>query len=304
MHPALQVLCDAVRALHKQATVDAVHWDAVEAAADALRVSHDVSNEHFLVEDPVNPQTLTAKQRDVYDNYIDRASDMVNHLPSYTDEECAIVARVIYALRQLPDVPGEDVHDDERVLEAIKEVFTEETYSEDSFSESFVAMQRKTSCAWDPRGRDTQLQFHFRLSTPLPLRLVMLPRSEQTLAVIRPVVRHVSKPFQSLHLTTDMRGQELLEQYKSTCQEFVMSVWVGKPGSKVTDTGTGFRTNTFIGGGASPDYALRILFQRGLTGEALRSALQDFVELFEDPQRRIPVLMPMRVFTDLSAQTN
>jgi len=251
----------------------------------------------IMVETSIPFAHWTPAQKDLYVRHVDVLSDMVNHVATYTDEECSIVSRVVTTLEDMPDTPDENVHDSNRLIRAMNEAFPENC---------FVDLQIKSGCGWDPRKRDTQIQFRFRLSRPRPTRLVLVPRSN-ILKSLQPVIRHVGKPFQSMHLTS--KDKEIMDDYKTMCDTFVMSVWVGTPGNKVTDTGTGFRTKTFIGSSVSPDYPIRILFRHGLDhdNDALKSSLKDFIDIFDpvkttDPD--VPVLMTMEDFVTLSLKTS
>lgn len=79
-------------------------------------------------------------------------------------------------------------------------------------------------------------------------------------------------------------------------------------GEKTVSTGTGFRTRDFIGTAQAPDHAMRILFRKGLSGVALKGALDDFLEVFfgandmtarDHSEATVPVLMPLSQFMRL-----
>lgn len=229
----------------------------------------------FLWEKESPRHLYTTAQLDLIDHYIHVDSDMMNHVIHYSDEECALVKKTLSFIQELS---GPQLHDDDYMT----------TFMREKFPHIYIDHIRKTGCVWDPRKRDTQMQFRFRLSHPMPKRLLCVPLTEVKDS-LKPILRHVGKSFQSLHLTS--QDKDLLVKYQDLCDTFVMSVWVGPSSDKITETGTGFRSSDFIGSGVAMDYDLRILFHSGLQGSPLQSALNDFVALFSDPSSNIPVLL-------------
>jgi len=241
-----------------------------------------------LMENPVDVKTLHPSQRRLLEmGFVDPLSDMVDHVPYYTQEECDIIELIVITLR---DLTATEIRDTSLI----------DNFMSIVFPESYMDHQIKSGCVWDPRKRDTQIQFRFRLSSALPTRLVMVPL-QKIFSSLELVARHVGKPFQSFHLTS--KDINTLKSYLSTCDVFTVSIWIGSVDKKIVETGTGFRTRDFIGSGSSLDTNLRILFRRGLKGEAFVSALKDFVECLSidqgDEKKMVPVLLQRQDFINL-----
>ena len=237
----------------------------------------------LLIEQPRPVESLTAAQLDLFsyplDCMIDPFSDLVDHIPSYSDEECLWVRT---ALMTIHSMTAEEVRSKEEIQKRLPQV---------------VEYNCIKNCAWDFKKRDTVIQLKIELSEAKPLRLVEVP-FDKVHSSLRPILRHKGKPFQSLHITSNIKA---LRPYVSTCKFFILTIWVGPEDKKITESGTGYRSETFPGQSVAKDNATRVVI-RPLKEQALVEALKDFETTFgQDPssQHLVPVLMQMDDFCKL-----
>ena len=245
----------------------------------ALKSSPSILGDEVLIEDHrVFDSLPRTKAQDALLGHplVDPQSDMVDHIVTYDDEECAWVMRALEVLDGLTDA---EVRDEARIREVLPEV---------------NLYNKIEGAGWDPRKRDTVIQIRCKMSRTKPKRLVQAPLSivRDSLAVL---VRHVGKPFQGAHVTTTDVQRVL--PFMDMCDEFILTVWVGPMGGKITQSGTGFRSSHFPGG-PSPDHVNRILI-RNLTGPALHDAHADFVKAYSATLQKdhtVPLLLQLQDF--------
>lgn len=235
----------------------------------------------LLIETAPNPSTLSKAQKDLLQHpMVDPCSDLVDHIPTFSDEECKCVS---HALFMIDTMSAAEVRFEHAVKEKLPQV---------------VEYKCIPNCTWDFKKRDTVIQLKIELSEAKPLRLVEAPFNKVH-STIRPVMRHHGKPFQSLHMTcTDV---DALKPFVSTCKFFILTIWVGPPNAKITQSGTGYRSTTFPGQSIAKDNAARVII-RPFKEQALMDALVDFNATYgedETSEKTVPILMQLEDFIRL-----
>ena len=266
-----------------------VHPEADEAHAvallKALKSSPSILGNEVIVEEPFSVDNLTEAQKKLMDQpFFTTYSDAMDHLSSYSDEECKMVDT---AGKALSAMNAQDVRNEAMVRSILPKV---------------VEYRKIENAAWDPLKRDTVIQLKFELSSPAPLRLVKAPFSTVS-PHLAMMVRHVGKPFQGAHMT--LTDPEVVREHLSTCFYFIATFWVGPVDKFKIEIGTAYRSAHFPGIGAAPDHACRILTRGNLRGEELKKAYDDFEESFgtddedEFHHHLVPVLLQMKDFIRL-----
>lgn len=238
--------------------------------------------EKLQIEDSVKFEDLTPAQQDLNSyKFVDANSDLVDHIPSYDDEECKIVKNALFEVSKMT---AQDVRSEKKIREKFY---------------NLVDYNCISNCAWDFKKRDTVIQLKFSLEKEKPTRLVLAPLSKVQDTMI-PILRHKGKPFQSLHMTSTKL--ESLIPYVGSSPTFILTIWVGNMENKITESGTGFRATGFPGQSLSKDNKARILF-RNFTGDAFQQAIKDFRDTYdvvEDSDSIVPVLMQRDHFISLN----
>lgn len=249
---------------------------------------------------------------------IDPKSDMADHVPSYDEEECQWIQRLLTAIEGMTDVQARDEDYVKSVLPEIDKYMLKE------------------NAPWAKNGNHTVIQVMRSFRKEKPIRLVHTP-----LSVVKThlelILRHQNKPFASAHMT--VRDPSILVKYLDKTRSFVVSIWIGPPGGKITEAGTGFRSPNFIGiaeektnivspfplevgqtlsyGGRRgsvarvhedgtfdlrldlSDKVNRLLSFQLPAGKVLREAYEDFERAYtsDDPRATVPVLLQLEHFT-------
>jgi len=254
------------------------------ALLKALKSSPSILGDQVIVEEDFPTASLTdAQKRLMSEPFFTKYSDAMDHLCSYSDEECRFVQDTGSVLSTLN---ATDVRNEAVVR---------------SFLPTVVEYRKIENATWDPLKRDTVIQLKFELSSPAPLRLVKAPFGE-VFSSLAMVVRHVGKPFQGAHMT--VTNMEVVREHVSTCCYFIATFWVGPMDKFKVEIGTGFRSAHFPGVGATPDNVCRILTRGNLRGEDLKKAYEDFEEAYGDDEGQedhlVPVLLQRKDFISLN----
>jgi hypothetical protein len=267
-----------------------IDYDEIHAVAmlKALKNWPSILGEEIIeVEKPIPDEELSSMQLEIKKmSQFDPMSDMDDHLYSYSDWECKIVQETLKEVDKMTDL---QVRDESFVRSVIPKV---------------VEYRKIENCVWDPKKRDTVIQLKFELPDMADTRLVMAPFNE-VYPHLKVFLRHLGKPFQGAQMT--VTNVDCVIPYLSKTKYFVMTIWVGPIGKKITETGTGYRSEHFPGTGPkAPDHANRLLIRGNLRGEELLNAYKDFIDIYDhlenaqDYQGLVPILLRNRDFLSLS----
>jgi hypothetical protein len=259
---------------------------------------------------------LSPLQQNVKDaNTVPADCDLVDHIPEYDNEECRWILRVLEAFQGMTDV---EARDEAYVRGVLPEI---DLYS------------KMEGVTWDKKRRDTTVRIRRAFSTAKPKRLARVPMSliREHLVLMN---RHTTTPFQSCHMTVTQAGAAIAANYMETEDHFIMTLWIGPMGAKITEAGTAYRSKHFPGAALekkniremegvtvgqrvnngtvtrihedgsydvkldAPDHANRILFYNLPPGKDLDNAWRDFETAYtsEDPSATVPVLIQLEHF--------
>lgn len=275
-----QILLQFIKAISQ--LLDANQESKAQDMMKGIKGYPSLIGEKLAIEQSVNFEDLTLAQQDLISyEFVDPNSDLVDHIPSYDDEECKIVKNALFEISKMT---AQDVRSEEKIRKKFY---------------NLVDYNCISNCAWDFKKRDTVIQLKFSLEKEKPTRLVLAPFSKVQDSII-PILRHKGKPFQSLHMTSSKL--ESLIPFIGSSPTFILTIWVGNMENKITESGTGFRATGFPGQSVAKDNNARILF-RNFTGDAFKQAVSDFRDTYdvaEDSDSLVPVLMQREHFICLN----
>lgn len=257
------------------------HQEKAQEVLRGIKNYPSLLGNDLLLENQIPTDLWTPAQQDLFTlSELDKTSDMMDHIPTYDDEECAWVKT---ALTTISKMSSEDVRSEEKIKKELPNV---------------IEYRCLSNCTWDPKKRDTVIQLKIKMTRKKATRLVEAPLCE-IYSSLRPILRHKGKAFQSLHMTS--LDLDCLRPFIHECDTFIMTVWVGSVDKKITESGTGFRSSTFPGQSVARDNSARILF-RPFKDDALLEAHKDFEITYGQDRNSVnvvPVLMQLEHFIRL-----
>lgn len=253
------------------------------ALLKALKSSPSILGDEVIVEEPFPVDQFTeAQKRLMAEPFFTPYSDAVEHLCTYSDEECRLMET---AGTLLSSMNATDVRDEARVRSALP----------------MVVEYRKME-ARRMGGICTSILLKFKLETPAPLRVVKAPFSAVSPSLAMMVQRSSRSRSCVLGAHMTVTDPEAVRQHVSMCSYFIATFSVGFVDSFNVTIERAYRGAHFPGVRTEPDHACRLLTRCDLRGEDLKEAYEDFENAYGDDdednfiRHRVPVLLQRKDF--------